>query len=102
MTKAVALWLEKQLDFPNWTEADIRAMAETHVSEWAKAHGVEMDPRYSNEQREGGTRALGTGVPGLSRETLSVFSAAEWRKQKDRMIHETWLKEAKARITSWE
>lgn len=102
VTRPVALWLERQVDFPNWTEADIRAMKETHVSEWAKANQIEMDPLYASEQREGGTRALGTGVPGLSREALSVFSAREWDKRKAGMIHETWLKEAKKRITSWD
>ncbi len=101
VTRPVALWLERRLDFPKWTEADIRSMAETHLSEWAKANQVEVDPLYASEQREGGTRALGRGVPGLSREALSVFPAEEWQRQKVRMVHETWLKEAKERITSW-
>ncbi len=98
VTRPVALWLERQFDFPNWTEADINTMPETHVSEWAKAHGVEMDPGYSSEDREGGTRALGTGVPGLSRKDLSVFTAEESERQKDRMIYESWLKSAKAEL----
>jgi dienelactone hydrolase len=98
VTKPVALWLERQLDFPNWTEDSIRAMPETHISEWAKQHRIEMDPLYSTEHREGGTPALGTGVPGYTRTDLSVFSAAEWERRRDQMIHEMWLREAKARI----
>ena len=96
MTRPVALWLERKLDFPAWTEADIRSMRETHVSEWARTEGVEMDPRYASEDREGGTRALGAGIPGLTRDDLSVFTADQWQFQKNRMIHETWLTKARA------
>jgi len=98
VTRPVALWLEKQLDFPNWTAAGMNAMAETHISEWAKAQGVEMDRLYASEDREGGARALGTGVPGLSREQLSVFTPEQWARQKDRLVYESWLGEARARI----
>jgi len=95
VTRPVALWLERHLDFPSWTEADIKSMADTHVSEWARANAVEMDTRYLSEDREGGTRALGTGVPGLSRDELSVFTRDEWTRQKTRLIHESWLQKAK-------
>jgi hypothetical protein len=98
VTKPVALWLERQLDFPDWSEESIRAMEETHISAWAKEHGVEMDPLYSSEHREGGTRALGVGVPALSRQDLSVFSPPEWERQKAQFIHEAWLEKAKALI----
>ncbi len=98
LTRPVALWLERHLDFPNWSPAYIEAMPETHVSEWARAHDVPLDPAYASEQREGGTRALGDGVPALSREALSVFSAEEWERQKHRLIHEAWLREARARL----
>jgi dienelactone hydrolase len=96
VTRPVALWLERQLDFPKWTQESIQAMPETHISEWALANGVEMDPLYSNEHREGGVRALGTEVPGLTREDLSVFSAEEWGRRRERLIYETWLRKAKA------
>jgi len=91
VTKPVALWLEKQLDFPNWDGPSIQKMAETHISEWAKAKAVEMDERYATEQREGGTQALGTGVPGLSREQLSVLSFQEWQREKERFVYESWV-----------
>jgi len=98
VTKAVALWLERQLDFPAWTEASMRAMPETHISEWARQNHVELDKLYAVEHREGGAMALGTGVPGLMRADLSVFSAEEWARRKDTLIHESWLREAKARL----
>jgi len=97
VTRPVALWLERVLDFPNWTEAEIRVMPETHVGPWAKAAGVEMDPLYATEHREGGTRALGEGVPGLSREALSVFAPAEWEAEKKRLVYESWVAAVTAR-----
>lgn len=98
VTRPVALWLERHLDFPHWTEAGIRALPETHISEWAQARGVAMDKAYATEHREGGTRALGEGIPALSRETLCVFTSAEWEREKARMIHETWLAEARRHL----
>ena len=102
VTKPVALWLEQVLDFPAWSTKDIEAMAETHISPWAKQHGVEMDPLYATEHREGGTRALGTGLPGLTREQLSVFPLAEWERRKDRLVHESWIREASTRVAKAE
>lgn len=97
-TKPVALWLEKQLGFPNWTASQIESMPTTHISEWAAAKNVAMDPLYATEQREGGTRGVGTGVPALSRDQLSVLSLNEWEKQKERMIYEAWVREARRMI----
>jgi dienelactone hydrolase len=100
VTKPVALWLEKQLDFPYWSEADIEAMPVTHISEWAKKNGVEVDHTYASEMREGGTMALGTGIPALSRQDLSVFTEGQWAAQKTKFIYESWLKAARAGLVN--
>jgi len=94
VTREVALWLERQLNFPNWTEAQIQDMPTTHISRWAAANAVAMDRGYASEDREGGTEALGAGVPGLSRDQLSVFTAEEWERQKPRLLYETWAQAA--------
>lgn len=99
VTKPVARWLHRQLDFPNWTDTGIAAMPTTHISEWAKANGVELDRLYATEEREGGTPALGTGIPALSRQDLSVFTSEQWERQKDRLIYESWLKAARAQLS---
>ena len=98
VTRPVALWLERQLDFPQWTPAAIESLPETHIAAWARQNAVTMDPLYATEHREGGTRALGADVPALPREALYVFTAEEWMRRKASMIHESWLREAKARI----
>ena len=98
VTKPVVIWLEKQLDFPEWTEAGIRTMSVTHISEWARINGVTLDRSYANEFREGGTMALGKGLPALSRKELSVFTKEEWETEKHKLIYESWLKAARSDI----
>jgi dienelactone hydrolase len=92
VTKPVAQWLHRQLAFPNWTDEKLAALATTHQSEWAQANGVAVDKMYATEEREGGAQMVGTEIPALSREMLSVFTPEEWEKQKDRLIYEAWLK----------
>jgi hypothetical protein len=57
-----------------------------------------LDPLYATEHREGGTRALGTGVPGLTRTDLSVFSEEEWKRSRRLLVHERWRELAKAQV----
>jgi hypothetical protein len=93
------LWLERQLDFPKWSEASIRGASETHISEWAARTKMPMDKLYATEEREGGTMAMGDGGPGVAREQLSVFSAAEWEREKSRLTFEVWTEKARAALT---
>jgi dienelactone hydrolase len=99
VTQPVATWLERHLDFPNWRDGDIARMPTTHISEWAATEHVEMDPLYAIEHREGGTRALGTGVPGLTRSDLSVFSEQDWHRNRPLLVHERWRELAKTQLT---
>jgi len=99
VTKPVVRWLNRQLGFPNWTDEEIQAMPTTHISEWAHANGVELDKLYASEDREGGARAVGIGVPALSRDDLSVFPREQWETQKGRMIYEAWLKAARGQLS---
>jgi dienelactone hydrolase len=96
ITRPVALWLEKQLDFPNWTAEQIKALPETRISYWAAKHSIPMDRLYATEQREGGTPALLDDVPGYQRDDLAVFTAEEWQQQRDSLILESWLAKARA------
>jgi dienelactone hydrolase len=98
VTKDVALWLEKHIDFPNWAAADIQAMPETYIRDWAREQHVEIDPDYTTEGLESGTHALGTGVPGVSEERLNVFPPEKWRGMKDSLTLDAWVGHAKATI----
>ena len=98
LTRDVALWLEGKVDFPNWSSADVAKMPTTHISEWASQNNVAMDRLYATEDREGGTRAIGTGVPGLSRDQLSILSSDEWQKRKNAFVYESWVAKARQAI----
>jgi dienelactone hydrolase len=96
LEKPAVLWLARQLKFPHWTEATIRALPTTHISEWVKQHGIAVDPTYIDELREGGTLAVGSDVPGFTREELSVFTPAEWEQHKHELSFEAWTAAARA------
>jgi dienelactone hydrolase len=98
VTRPVALWLEQHLDFPRWTEQDVRTMAETHIGPWAQAHGIVIDRLYATEHSEGGARGIGRDVPAPSREMLSVFRPEEWEGEKRRTSHEAWIEEVRKRL----
>ncbi len=100
VTRMGAQWLERQLDFPAWTPDDIAMLETTHISEWARTEGVEMDPGYTSEHREGGTHALGSFVHGLSREKLSVFAPEQWEQEKDHLVIESWVMHAMSAIAA--
>ena len=96
VTRPGALWLEKVLRFPGWSEAEINAMPQTHISEWAAKNGVAMDKGYVQEDREGGVMALGTGVPNVSRDALTVVPMDEWQRDKAEYVYESWVERALA------
>lgn len=96
LTRPVVEWLERHLDFPQWEIATIRRLPETHIGEWAMRAGMTMDKLYATEEREGGTRAIGEDVPGIAREGLSVFSAAEWEANRAGLSFDEWAKRARA------
>ncbi len=98
VTRPAALWLARQLHFPNWTEADIAAMPETHVGEWAREQHVYIEPAYATEVREAGVRALGSGIPGIAREQLHAVPLDRWERDKDRFVYESWIAKAKALV----
>ena len=94
VTRPATLWLERRVDFPAWTLDGIALLPTTHISEWARSEGVEMDPGYASEHREGGTWALGRFVYGVPREKLSVFSPEQWEQEKDRLVIDCWVRHA--------
>jgi dienelactone hydrolase len=91
-----AAWLAHQLRFPLLDEAKIRALPVTHISEWVQANGIVVDKAYADEEREGGTRAIGTGIPGYQHEDLSVFTPAEWEREKATLTFAAWTTAARA------
>ncbi|MFB3825598.1 MAG: alpha/beta hydrolase family protein [Bryobacteraceae bacterium] len=91
VNRDVALWLHHHMQFPAWSAAAIATMPETYIRDWAAREKVEIDKSYTTEGLESGAHALGDAIPGLTREQLSVFSAAEWEREKDQLILESWV-----------
>ncbi len=98
VTRPVALWLQRKLHFPNWTEADIFKMPETHIGEWARQEHVYIEPAYATEVREAGIHALGLGIPGILREQLHAVPLDQWKRDKDQFVYESWIAEAKVLV----
>ncbi len=67
----------------------------TPILTWARPTGVAMDKLSATEEREGGTLAPGQAVPGFARESLSVFSPAEWEKNKSTLTFAVWTERAR-------
>lgn len=89
------LWLNHQLHFGLWSDADIRAAGTTHISEWIHRNGVDISPNYIREDREGGLDAVGQSFPGISRTDLMVLPDSQWEKQKDLLTYEAWAARTK-------
>jgi dienelactone hydrolase len=98
VTRPVALWLQQHLSFPNWTEAQIAHLPETHIGQWARQEQVFIEPAYNTEVREAGVRALGSDIPGFTREQVTAVPLAEWERDKDRFIYDAWIRQARAMV----
>jgi dienelactone hydrolase len=96
VTRPAALWLERQLHFPNWTERSIGDMDEVHISEWAAQTGAHIGRSFATEASEGGVHALAAGVPNLSREQLQAVPNDDWEQHKSEYVWESWVERARA------
>ena len=98
LTRPAALWLERHLNFPNWTAGSIAGMPETHILEWVRNRDVVIDKPYATELREGGTRALGANFPIVPHDDMNALPKDRWERDKDKYVYETWLREATSRL----
>ncbi len=90
LTRPVAAWLAGELRFPLWTAATIRALPEVRIADWARAHEMNGDPTLASEEREGGTLAVSSDVPGYQRDDLNVFTPSEWEMRKETLAFQAW------------
>ena len=93
LTRPAALWLQKRLHFAH----PMDKLGETHISEWASKNNVFVDKQYATELREGGTMAMGTGIPAVPHDEMNALPLDRWQADKEKYIYETWLKKAKVR-----
>lgn len=96
VTRPGALWLYRQLHFPNWTEDKIASFGEVHVSEWSANTGAHVGLNFQKELSEGGLRALTTDVPNVPRDLLQAVPLDEWKRDKNDYTWESWVERARA------
>jgi dienelactone hydrolase len=96
MTRAAALWLNQQLHFPNWTDAQINAFPTVRAVDWVGQTGVRISRGYQIEQKEGGILALDLHLPGLTREQLTAVPTDEWQKDPTHYTLPGWIPHALA------
>ena len=90
LTRPAALWLQARLHFAH----PMDKLGGTHISEWAARNHVFIDKLYATELREGGTRALGVGIPAVPHDRMDALPREKWERDKEKYIYETWLKAA--------
>ena len=96
VTRPAALWLRRQLHFPNWTETEIESMGEVHIGDWSARTGAHIGEKSQTELSENGVHALATDVPNVPRDELQVVPNDEWQKLKVDFIWEAWVTRARA------
>ncbi len=74
-------------------------MPETHIGEWADGNHVAVDKLYATELREGGTRAIGAAIPAVPHDDLNALPIERWQRDKGKYVYETWVENAKARLS---
>jgi dienelactone hydrolase len=99
LMRPAALWLQKHLNFPNWTLESIAKMPETHILDWTQKTHAFIDPLYATELREGGTMALGADFPAIPHDDMNALPVDRWQREKSLYIYETWLKAAQSRLS---
>jgi len=90
MTRPAAIWLDQQLHFPNWTEAQIEAFPTIRAIDWVNETGARISHGYQVEQKEGGIQAIDLHLPGLTRDQLTAVPEAEWRTNPAPYTLEGW------------
>jgi len=96
MTRPAAIWLNYQLHFPNWTDAQIESFPTIRAAEWVAKTGVRISHGYQVEQKEGGVLAIDLNLPGLTRDQLTAVPEALWQANPKPYTLEGWTPHALA------
>lgn len=92
--KVAALWLEKNLHFPNWTAAKVEASPVISIRDWAAQVGLRLNKSAQREDRDAGISAIAANVPRLTQDELNVLPLDEWQRERKKFVYSTWAKDA--------
>jgi pimeloyl-ACP methyl ester carboxylesterase len=88
------LWLNRQLLFPNWADATIKAFPTIAAHAWATHTNTHIATAYDNDLQEGGVPAIDVRLPGIPRAQLQAIPDAEWQQHRDQYTLEGWIAHA--------
>ncbi|MEO8736870.1 MAG: prolyl oligopeptidase family serine peptidase, partial [Edaphobacter sp.] len=94
VTRQAALWMQRQMQFPNWSAAKINALSQIRISTWADRTGAHINEGYAAKDREGGMMALAADVPNISWDSLQAVPEVTWKQEKERFIWDAWARHA--------
>lgn len=96
LERDTALWLDRQLSFPNWSRAEIEKKPTILIRDWAEKTGVRLSKSAAalRDDHEGGLPALQANVPGLSPDQLDVLEPEAWKKVKQDFVYSAWVSHA--------
>ena len=96
LERNTALWLDRQLSFPNWTRAEIENKPTILIRDWAEKTGVRLSKSAAalRDDHEGGLPALQANVPGLPPDQLDVLPREDWQKVKEDFVYSAWVEHA--------
>lgn len=96
MTRTAAEWLDRQLHFPNWTQASIDQMPVISIRDWAASVGYPLNKSYARQDRDGGIEAITANVPLLTAKDTDVLGRSAWDLLKSEFVYASWLERASA------
>lgn len=91
-----ALWLNHQLHFPLWSDAQIKSFPTITAHDWTQQTGVRIASQYDTPISEGGVEALDLHLPGLTRDQLQAIPPDDWQRDRNQYILEGWVPKALA------
>jgi dienelactone hydrolase len=91
-----ALWLNHQLHFPNWTDAQINAFPTITAHDWSTHNNVPINKPYDTPTSEGGVEVLDLHLPGIPRAQLQAIPEAIWQRDRALFTFDGWLTHALA------
>jgi len=96
VNRDAALWLNHQLHFPNWTDAQIGAFPTITAHDWSTRNNVPINTPYDTPLSEGSVEALDLHLPGIPRAQLQAIPEPEWQRNSKSFTFDAWLAHALA------
>jgi len=100
ITRVAAEWLNRQLDFPNWSQSAIAALPVTTIRDWGAKVGYTFNKSSERDDHDAGIVAIAGDVPLMTSAQTDILGRPGWELLKSDFIYSSWversLRDAKA------